>query len=202
VNRAAASLVSLVLLQAGSARADIFTFVDGDGVTHFSNVPVDARYQFLLASPKEKTRSGESYSPKLLAAASRYDSVIAKAAEETAMEPELLQAVIAIESGFNSRAVSRAGAAGLMQLMPATARRYGVRDRFDPAQNVRAGAHHLKSLIKRYGNDIRLALAAYNAGEEAVDRCGRCVPNYRETRHYVPEVLRIYQNLRGLAEST
>jgi len=200
MNRAVTSMVALVAL-VNSASADVFTFVDASGVTHFSNVPVDPRYEFLLASPKEKTRSGEPYDQKLLAEAGRYDQVIANAATETALEPELLRAVIAIESGFNSRAVSGAGAAGLMQLMPETARRYGVRDRFDPAQNVHAGAHHLKSLIERYGNDLRLALAAYNAGEKAVDRCGRCIPNYRETQNYVPRVLRVYEKLRGPIET-
>jgi len=200
MKRVVASMIGLALLTSG-ARADVYTFVDADGVAHFSNVPVDPRYEFLLASPQEKTRSGDSYDPALLAAAGKYDAVIATAATETAVEPELLRAVIAIESGFNSRAVSRAGAAGLMQLMPATARRFGVKDRFDPAQNVHAGAHYLKSLMKRYDDDIELALAAYNAGEEAVDRCGPCIPRYRETQSYVPKVLRVYQKLRGLIES-
>jgi soluble lytic murein transglycosylase-like protein len=200
VNRAVTLLFALLPL--GQARADIFTFVDPAGVAHFSNVPVDPRYEFLLASPKEKTRSGDAYDPALLAMAARYDAVIARAATESAVEPELLRAVIAIESGFNARAVSRAGAAGLMQLMPSTAKRYGVHDRFDPAQNVRAGASHLKSLIRRYGDDLRLALAAYNAGETAVDRCGRCIPQYRETQDYVPRVLRVYERLRGAIAAT
>jgi len=191
------SLAFALLCIAGGARADVYTFVDPAGVAHFSNVPVDPRYEFLLASPREKTNSGESYDPKMLASAAQYDAVIAAAATQSRVEPELLRAVIAVESGFDSRAVSRAGAAGLMQLMPATARLYGVSDRFDPAQNVHAGARHLKSLIARYRNDLRLALAAYNAGEEAVERCGRCVPRYRETQSYVPRVLRIYERLRG-----
>ncbi len=117
------------------------------------------------------------------------------------MEPDLLRAVIVVESGFNARAVSKAGAVGLMQLMPATARRYGVSDRFDPEQNVHAGARYLQALIKRYGSDIKIALAAYNAGEEAVDRCGRCIPRYRETQAYVPRVWRMYQSLLGRAEA-
>ena len=199
MNRALAFLIALLTLV--DARADIYTFVDPAGVAHFSNVPVDPRYEFLLASPTEKTRSGDPYDPMLLASAGKYDEVITRAATDAAVEPELLRAVIAIESGFNSRAVSRAGAAGLMQLMPKTARRYGVHDRFDPAQNVHAGARHLKSLMERYGNDLRLALAAYNAGEEAVDRCGRCIPRYRETQSYVPKVLRVYEKLRGPVEA-
>src|SRR6185295_3589362 len=100
------------------------------------------------------------------------------------------------------RAVSKAGAAGLMQLMPRTARHYGVIDRFDPAQNIRAGARHLKSLIDRYDNDLRLALAAYNAGEDAVDRCGRCIPKYRETEAYVPKVMHVYRVLQAQSETS
>lgn len=190
------------MLVAGSSHADIFSFVDSAGVTHYSNVPTDSRYQFLLAAPAERTQSGDAYSAVLLAKSAQFDSIIEKAATATAVEPALLRAVIVVESGFNSRAVSKSGAAGLMQLMPATARRFGVRDRFDPKENIHAGAHYLKSLMKRYDNDIQLALAAYNAGEDAVDRCGRCIPNYRETRAYVPKVLKVYQTLVGQAEAT
>ena len=189
--------VLLFLLVGATASADIYQFVDDHGVAHYTNVPVDPRYQFLLASPTEKTRSGDFFDPRMLAAAGKFDAVIASAAAESEVEPALLRAVIVIESGFNSNAISKAGAAGLMQLMPATARRYGVGNRFDPSQNVHAGARHLRSLISRYDNDLELALAAYNAGEEAVDRCGRCIPRYRETQSYVPRVLQVYQHLRG-----
>ncbi len=178
-----------------SARADIYSFTDEQGVAHYTNVPIDARYEVLLVSPKERTHSGDPYDPTLLAGAARFDRFIEGAASAVSIEPHLLRAVIVVESGFNSRAVSKAGAAGLMQLMPSTARRYGVSDRFDPEQSIRGGARYLKSLLSRYDNDLKLALAAYNAGEEAVDRCGRCVPRYRETQAYVPKVLRMYQSL-------
>jgi soluble lytic murein transglycosylase-like protein len=195
--RACLSLIALVIvLASGSgARADVYAFTDEQGVAHFTNVPVDPRYEVLLASPKERTRSGDSYDPILLARAARFDRFIVAAASATSLEPHLLRAVIVVESGFNSRAVSKAGAAGLMQLMPETARRYGVADRFDPEQSIRGGARYLKSLLRRYDNDLKLALAAYNAGEEAVDRCGRCIPRYRETQAYVPKVLRMYESL-------
>lgn len=194
-------LALLCALAAALARADIYTFVDAAGITHYSNVPTDPRYQFLLATPAAKTQSGDPYNAVLLAKSVQFDPIIEKAALAAAVEPELLRAVIVVESGFNSRALSRAGAAGLMQLMPATARRFGVRDRFDPKENIHAGARYLKSLIKRYDNDVQLALAAYNAGEEAVDRCGRCIPNYRETRAYVPKVWRVYQSLLNQSET-
>jgi soluble lytic murein transglycosylase-like protein len=110
----------------------------------------------------------------------------------------LLHAVISVESGYNARAVSKRGAAGLMQLMPETARRFGVADVFDPADNVRAGAQYLIALLKLFDNDLRLALAAYNAGEGAVIKYGRRIPPYRETAAYVPRVVGFYEKFRLL----
>ncbi|MGH8264384.1 MAG: lytic transglycosylase domain-containing protein [Steroidobacterales bacterium] len=189
-------------LGAGVANADIYSFVDVAGVTHYTNVPSDPRYEFLLATPAERTQSGEAFNAVLLAKSAQFDPIIENAASAAALEPALLRAVIVVESGFNARALSKRGAAGLMQLMPETARRYGASDRFDPKQNIHAGARYLKTLIKRYDNDIQLALAAYNAGEDAVDRCGRCIPHYRETQAYVPKVWRVYQTLLGQAAAT
>lgn len=112
------------------------------------------------------------------------------------VEPELLHAVIAAESGYASRAVSSRGAQGLMQLMPATARDYGVTDPFDPLQNLDAGARHLRRLLDRFGQDTSLALAAYNAGPEAVARHRGRIPPYAETMAYVPRVLNRLAALR------
>jgi soluble lytic murein transglycosylase-like protein len=190
------------VLTTGIASADIYSFVDGAGVTHFTNVPSDPRYQFLLATPKELTESGDPYTAAMLARAGQYDPIIEKAAASNAVEPDLLRAVIVVESGFNARAVSKKGAVGLMQLMPETARRYGASDRYDPRQNVHAGARYLRSLMDRYDQDLELALAAYNAGEEAVDRYGGQIPPYRETQAYVPRVLRVYQTLLGQSAAT
>ena len=116
-------------------------------------------------------------------------ALIRKAAQDAALSPQLLHAVIAVESGFDSRAVSPKGALGLMQLMPQTARQLGVRDPFDPAQNVAAGATYLRSLLDRFNGNLELALAAYNAGEVAVVRAGYRIPPFAETRAYVPRVL-------------
>ena len=114
------------------------------------------------------------------------DALIAKAAEEHAVDPNLVRAVIKVESAYKPKARSHKGAMGLMQLMPATAREYGVRDAYDPAQNINAGVKHLRSLLDRF--DVRLAVAAYNAGAGAVQRYGG-IPPYRETRDYVRKVL-------------
>ena len=178
------------------AHADIFSFVDENGVAHFSNVPADARYEILIAAAAEGTRAGERVDARrVVANARRYEELIESAAARSNVHSQLLKAVIAVESGFNARAVSPVGARGLMQLMPATARRYGVRDVFDPSQNISAGARYLRDLLKRFGNDVELALAAYNAGEQAVERHGRRVPPYNETQRYVPRVLNIYRAL-------
>ena len=120
----------------------------------------------------------------------------------SAVEANLLRAVIVVESGFNSRAVSRRGAVGLMQLMPATANRFGVSNLYDPQQNIRAGALYLKFLMNRFGQNVRLALAAYNAGEDAVERNGGQIPPFSETMAYVPRVLKVYRMLIEQPRST
>jgi soluble lytic murein transglycosylase-like protein len=119
-------------------------------------------------------------------------------APSTGLEPQLLVAVISTESGFRAKAVSAKGAQGLMQLMPATARRLGVTDPFDPEQNVRGGARYLTELLRLFNGDLPLALAAYNAGENAVLKHGRAIPPYPETRQYVARVMEKYNALRSL----
>ena len=198
---AIAGCLLALLTVAAPVRADIYSFTDENGVTHFTNVPSDARYQVLLKSAPEMSEAGAQISPAMLARSAEYDPIIEKAAELASVQPELLRAVIVVESGFDPQAVSKAGARGLMQLMPATARAYGVRDANDPSQNVHAGARYLRDLIDRYENDLELVLAAYNAGETAVSRYGRTVPPYGETRRYVPKVLRVYNDLLKLSVS-
>jgi soluble lytic murein transglycosylase-like protein len=187
--------VVVALLAAGGgglAYADIYSFVDSSGVTHFTNVPVDGRYRLLLASPaEERAARPEGW----LAKSAEFDPYIERAARSQSVHPELVRAVIVVESAFNPHAVSKRGAVGLMQLRPATARRYGVADAFDPEQNIAAGVHYLRDLLTRYGNNLELTLAAYNAGEDAVERYGHSIPPFAETQHYVPTVLRIYRSL-------
>jgi len=190
-------IATLLAASAAAAHSQIYTYVDADGLRHYTDVPDNNRYRLLILSPRDRTASGDRYDAMLLARAGRYDSIIERAATAASVEANLLRAVIVVESGFNSRAVSKRGAIGLMQLMPATATRFGVSNPYDPLQNVHAGARYLKFLIDRFGQDVRLALAAYNAGEDAVDRNGGQIPPFSETMAYVPRVLKIYQMLRN-----
>jgi soluble lytic murein transglycosylase-like protein len=198
------AIFTTTLLGASSvaANAKIYTYMDAQGSRHYTDVPDNNRYRLLVLSPQERTSSGDRYDAQVLARAAQYDSIIEHAAIAAAVEPNLLRAVIVVESGFNSHAVSKRGAVGLMQLMPATASRFGVSNPYDARQNVHAGARYLKFLIDRFGHDIRLALAAYNAGEEAVDRNGGQIPPFSETMAYVPRVLKIYKMLGEQARST
>lgn len=178
-----------------SASPPIYKYVDAAGVAHFTDKPDSRRYQLVELTPGGLTRSGDPYDPALLARAAQYDAIIEAAAGSAGVEPNLLRAVIVVESGFNSRAVSNRGAVGLMQLMPATAARFGVSNRYDPRQNVHGGALYLGFLIKRFDNNVRLALAAFNAGEDAVARNAGQIPPFNETLEYVPKVMRIYRAL-------
>ena len=127
----------------------------------------------------------------------KYAGLVEKKAKKYNLMPELIHAVIEAESAYDPNAVSSAGAVGLMQLMPATARRFGVSDRTDPEQNIDAGANYLRKLLSMFDNDVKLAIASYNAGEGAVMKYGRTIPPYRETQQYVVRVLKyLRRNLR------
>jgi len=130
----------------------------------------------------------------------RYSDMIDDIARKSRLYPELLHAVVKAESAYDPNAVSRAGAVGLMQLMPQTASRFGVADSRDPKSNLEGGARYLRELLTHYNNNIKLALAAYNAGEKAVEKYGNKIPPYPETQNYVKKVLRFFkQNRKRLA---
>lgn len=203
LKRSAALLVAS--LAAGHAHGDLYGFVDERGVTYFSNVPLDHRYYLFRKDRKPGTtsRSGLVIYDVPAAAPRRptrvnpaqrrqFAPLVAAAAREHKLPAALLHAVIAVESGYNPKARSPKGASGLMQLMPATARRYAVTDIWDPRQNVSGGARYLRDLLVMFNHDLTLALAAYNAGEGAVIRHGNRIPPYPETRNYVPKVLQHY----------
>src|SRR5580692_985490 len=176
--RLAVLIAILLTASPAAATPKIYTYLDAQGQRHSTDVPDNNRYRLLVLSSQDRTASGDRYDFQLLAKATQYDSIIEQAAVSSALEPNLLRAVIVVESGFNSRAVSKSGAVGLMQLMPATATRFGVSNRYDPLQNVRGGALYLGFLIKRFRQDVHLALAAFNAGEDAVDRSSGQIPPF------------------------
>jgi soluble lytic murein transglycosylase-like protein len=167
---------------------------------------IDAPVVILLASPADNEKSSPAdkqslpFSPaKSVTIPNDLMPVINSIAAEQGLSPNLLKAVIATESGFNIRALSPKGAMGLMQLMPATAMRFGATDAFVPAQNIRAGAAYLKWLLALFRNDLELALAAYNAGENAVLKAGNRIPAYAETKQYVPKVLSYLKHYNKLS---
>jgi soluble lytic murein transglycosylase-like protein len=194
------AMLGLCVPLACLADAGIYAFVDDQGEVHLSNVPDNERYRSL--DPASVRAGGEARAGLALDGAvdtglrRQYGAVVAQVAGRYGIEAALLHAVISVESAYNAKAVSKRGAAGLMQLMPATAKRFGVADVFDPADNVRAGAQYLTELMKLFDNDLRLALAAYNAGEAAVIKYGRRIPPYRETAAYVPRVVGFYEKFR------
>ena len=184
---------------ARSAAADIFAYTDERGVIHYTNVPNDSRYQVVLAAPRTEDAHPIPINETLLRKAERYAPLIEEAARANSIEPALVRAVLVAESAGDPKALSPRGAQGLMQLMPETAKRYGVRNVFDPQQNISAGSQYLRELSDRYRNDLQLVLAAYNAGPTAVDQHGGKIPPLKETLDYVPRVLGIYHHLRDIA---
>jgi hypothetical protein len=202
-------LILIALLTCGlvqPACAEIYSFTDENGVMHFSNVPTDSRYVPFAGSGPDRpankqiiTRpAGRRPGPLVKV---QYESIIETIARTYGLESALIHAVVSAESGYNSTAVSKKGAAGLMQLMPETAQRYGVTDRFDPVQNLHGGARYLSDLLRMFNGNLSLALAGYNAGENSVVKHGYQVPPFQETRTYVPKVLDLYRKYQGSTKS-
>jgi len=191
VARLALGLVLGVGMLAGAdpAAAQIYTFVDEQGVTHFTNQPHQPVYERMV-----EVGRNVPHAPKP-PDGWEWEGLIGITARQQGLPPALVKAVIAAESDFNPEAVSRAGAQGLMQLMPGTAASMGISDPLRPDENVRGGSRYLAEMIARYG-DLSRALAAYNAGPAAVDRYGG-IPPYRETRDYVRRVLTYYRDYHG-----
>lgn len=173
----------------------VFVSYDADGVPSYASQRLDSGYRLFIQgesgreSPAATRVPARSVGHQELQGKRQLRPLIEHYARLHQVQPELVAAVVGVESGYNARALSPKGAAGAMQLMPATAARYGVTDRHDPAQNIEAGVRHLKYLLDQHQGNVPLALAAYNAGQGAVARHGGRIPPYRETMLYVPAVL-------------
>jgi soluble lytic murein transglycosylase-like protein len=196
--------VSLLLLSATPVAAgDIYVGTEERDSVVLSNVPAGYDFAVVVQAPIESEPVvslrpvehivGPRAAKAVIERAAAYASLVDDAARETQVDPGLLHAVIATESAYNPAARSPKGAQGLMQLMPATARRYGVVNAYEPRHNILGGARYLADLLVLFDQDVQLALAAYNAGEQAVLRHGRRIPPYRETGAYVPRVLDYYR---------
>ena len=190
------ALVGLLSAPALAPAGDMYTYTDADGVLHVTNVPTDSRYRKV-----KRLRGGGVYRsdeaararPVSASRTSRWREHVAAAAARYALPEALLLAVMSVESNFDHRAISEAGAMGLMQLMPGTAKDMYVGDVWDPAENIEGGARYLRILVNQYQGDLVKTLAAYNAGPEAVRRAGGDVPNIPETREYVRKVVALYE---------
>lgn len=190
------ALLAVALALAPGARGDIYMYTAADGSVAFSNVPQGAGWQLAAgdgAGPPPAPESAARPPFRSHPQRERYAPLVARAAADTGLPEDLLHAVVQAESNYDYLAVSPKGAVGLMQLMPGTARQYGVADARDPQANLMAGARYLRDLLAQFNNDLPVALAAYNAGPGAVQKSRNAVPPYAETRRYVPRVLDLFQ---------
>ena len=208
-----ACLAAVLLVSGGQAGADLYGYVDEKGVPHLSTVPLHEGYYLFKKDPPAPLREepiaivpgfpvpGAARTARVNPAhRKQYGPLVTAVAKEHKLDVALLHAVITVESGYNPKAQSTKGAVGLMQLMPETARRYAVKNIWDPRDNLHGGAQYLRDLLVMFNNNLSLALAAYNAGEAAVVQAGNRIPPLAETRSYVPKVLAHYDSYRSLGK--
>jgi hypothetical protein len=183
-------LISLILIVwsfSASCHADIYKYVDEDGVIHLTNMPNGDHFKKIMSENIVDRRS--SYNQMIRSASFKYD-----------IEPSLIKALITVESNWDSSAVSKKGAIGLMQIMPATATDMKIINPYDPGQNIEAGTRYLRFMLDRFEGNLALALAAYNAGPTTVEKSGG-VPAIAETRNYIKKVLTIHNKRRNNQEA-
>ena len=205
-------VIWIMIMNVSSVWADSYSYQDNStGVIYLTDSPDSENYALLIKSPDDAARSdlmsdrGDDKSLKKKLDIQKnlrkeYEKIVETIGSVSGVEPELLHAVISVESDYNKNAMSPKGALGLMQLMPETARRFGVTDRKNPVQNITGGARYLSYLLNIFDKNIALALAAYNAGENAVIKYGNKVPPFKETENYVKNVSRIYVHHRQQAQ--
>ncbi len=184
------ALAILTLTTTEVIYADIYKYVDSEGVLHLTNVPSipNAKYVLILREKRVLFQSDIDVN--------KFDYIISNAARKFRIDPALIKAIIKAESNFNHEAISPTGAQGLMQLMPATAYALQIEDVFHPENNIEGGARYLRYLLNTYRGDLKLTLAAYNAGERAIAKYNNHVPPYRETQNYIKRVLSYYESFK------
>ncbi len=176
-----------------SAYADIYKYIDKEGVIHFTNVPTNPSYDYRVFI---KDNQKQTSKPRLsLYSSNAYDHMITEASKKHGVSFPLLKAVIKAESDFDPNAVSSAGALGLMQIMPENVKAFNMKDPFDPGENILAGTRYFKKLLERFDGKLDLALAAYNAGPGTVDSC-KGIPPYKETEDYIERVMKYFYHFK------
>jgi soluble lytic murein transglycosylase len=185
------SAIFILIATVLSVHADIYMYIDDNGVMHFTNAPTSNEHDYKVYIKERTSISTKFHSTD------KYDGFISDASREFDVDSRLLKAMIKAESDFDPRAISRKGAMGLMQIMPENFKMLKLKNPFDPWQNIRAGAQYFKKLYERFNGKLALSLAAYNAGPTAVDRY-RSIPPYQETEEYVQRVLRYYRTFKQL----
>jgi soluble lytic murein transglycosylase-like protein len=187
-------LVFILFFLVSPSSAGIYRYVDEKGIIYFTNCPRDSKFKLYLEE-KEEVEENPTRSISYVKGPNEFDFLISEYSKKYRVDFALIKAMIQAESGFNPYAVSKKGAKGLMQLMPETASRMNVSNIFNPKENIEGGVRYFKYLLSLFNNDIRLSLAAYNAGENLVSDLGS-IPPYRETVDYVRKVLNYYQSYK------
>ena len=182
-------ILVFAMVSAGPVQAAIYSFIDENGVPHFSNVPVDSRYRLKGSPTVVPQKNGVE----------EYDNHIHQAARRHQVDPLLIKAIVEVESAFDRYAVSKKGAIGLMQLMPETAADMQVVDPFDPGENIHGGTRYLKKNLDRFNNNLEMSLAAYNAGPGRVRAAGR-IPGIPETQTFIKRVLTSYRRYQDASK--
>jgi len=179
--------LSIVCINCNNSFSDIYMYIDSNGIVNFTNTPTSTDYKLYIKERKQGIQ--QTINTK------KYDDIIKKAQKRYGVEFSLIKAVIQVESGFDPKAVSKRGAKGLMQIMPENYKNLFVKDPFNPSQNIMGGTLYLQRLLKRYKYKLPLALAAYNAGPQAVDKYKR-IPPYKETQNFVKKVMKSYSRYK------